>query len=65
MLTNQGREQERGMGGKDKEVKKRDLGPKGERVKYLHGGGKSRDSIWAGLREGADSNRVGGKGPFR
>lgn len=40
MLTNQGREQERGMGGKDKEVKRKDLGPKGERVRYLHGGGE-------------------------
>lgn len=41
------------MGGKEKEVKRRDLGPKGERARYLPGGRRSSDGIWAGLKEGA------------
>ena len=41
------------MGGKEKCVRRRDLEPKREGAKCLHGGRKVRDGIWVGLREGA------------
>lgn len=49
------------MGGKEKCVRRRDLEPKGEVAKCLHGGRKVRDGIWVGLREGAW--RGGVRGP--
>lgn len=49
------------MGGKENCVRRRDLEPKGEGAKCLHGGRKVRDGIWVGLREGAW--RGGVRGP--
>ena len=41
------------MGGKEKEVKRKHLEPKGKRARYLGGERKIRDGIWLGLRVGA------------
>lgn len=46
----------------EKEVKKRDLWPEGERARYLHGGRRISDGIWAGLKEGASKESGREKG---
>ena len=48
------------MGGKDKEVKRRDLGPKGERVRYLNEGRKLEMVFGQGLRK-EPAARTGGE----
>lgn len=50
------------MGRKEKEVKRRDLGPKEERARYLYGGRRIKDRIRARLREGASKESRREKG---
>lgn len=50
------------MGGKEKEVKRKYLEPKGESARYLGGGREIRAGIWLGLRVGAPMHSGRGKG---
>lgn len=61
MPINRRREQGRRHGGEEnKEVKRRDLGPKGERVRYLKGGRKLEMVFGRGLGK-EPVERAGGK----